>query len=216
MRMIMKKNITAIAVGALCAAWAGTWAQASTAAAGTGEHCTYAVDASQAKVEWTAYKTTEKVGVKGTFAKVEIKAGKPAASIPALLDGASASIEGLSVDSGNPVRDENLRKGFFGLLAKGASIQGKLAKAKGDATQGELVLELSMNGKLGKVPMKYTVGDAGLEATGSMDILNLGGAKALESLAQLCFEQHKGKDGVSKTWSEVGLRIAAPVSKTCK
>jgi hypothetical protein len=52
-------------------------------------------------------------------------------------------------------------------------------------------------------------------ASGSFDMLDFGLKTAFDSIHQACFEKHKGADGVSKTWTEVEVRIAAKVSKTC-
>ena len=34
------------------------------------------------------------------------------------------------------------------------------------------------------------------------------GSKAMESLNKVCFDLHKGPDGISKTWSEVEINVA--------
>jgi polyisoprenoid-binding protein YceI len=183
--------------------------------AADGTHCTYQLDAAQAKVAWTAYKTTEKVGVTAGFNSVQITAGKAAKTIPAALKGASAKIDGLSVESNNEVRNANLKQAFFGLLKNKADIKAAILSAQGDDKQGTAVMNLTLNGKTRKVPMSYTVTDAGLEASGTIDALDYNGSKALKALNELCYELHKGKDGVSKTWSDVALKVTAPIIKTC-
>jgi hypothetical protein len=180
-----------------------------------GTHCTFALDTSKAKVEWTAYKTTEKVGVTAGFKSTQFKTGKPARTVPAALRGATAKIDGLSVESNNELRNANLKQAFFGLLKDKADIQAKIINAQGDDHQGSVEMSLSLNGTTRKVPMKYNVSETGIEATGTIDILEFNGSQPLKALNELCYELHKGKDGVSKTWSEVALRVTAPITKNC-
>lgn len=183
--------------------------------ANEGKQCTYSLDTTQAKVSWTAYKTTEKIGVTAGFNSVKIAAGKPAQSLPAALNGATAKIDGLSVESNNEIRNANLRQAFFGLLRNKADIRARILNTKGDEKQGTATMSLTLNGKTRKVPMNYAVTEVGLEATGTIDVLDYNGSKALKALNELCYELHKGKDGVSKTWSDVALKVTAPITKTC-
>jgi len=175
------------------------------------DECLMGFDPAQVKVEWTGYKTTEKLGAKGTFADLKIHGKNQGKSVDRILSGLRAEINALSVQSGNEARDLNLRETFFGLLAKKAQIQGQIRKVKGTQTQGQFELDLRLNGKQKAIPMQYVVKDSVFEATGELDVLDFGAKSPLEALAQRCLELHKGKDGVSKTWSTVSLRLEAPV-----
>ncbi len=121
----------------------------------------------------------------------------------------------MSVDSGNPVRDENVKKAFFALFEEKAAIKGKITRVEGDATRGRFDLEIRMNRQSNAVPMTYQVSDKAIEAIGKFDFLTFKGSKALDSIHQLCLELHKGADGVSKTWSEMGIKLTAPIERKC-
>ena len=43
----------------------------------------------------------------------------------------------------------------------------------------------------------------------TMNVTNWNASDALSSLNKVCIDLHRGADGVSKTWSEVGLNITS-------
>lgn len=184
------------------------------------EVCHYQFDSSSVKVNWTAFKTTEKVAVNGTVKEVAFKTSEKAKSLKALVEKTSGSGKFDSEkksDSGNPARDATVFQKFFSLFAKQGEFSGSFAKLNGTDTEGKVDLKLSVNGKKTVVPMEYKVtAEGNFEATGSFDMMNLGMEKAHESIHTACEQLHKGKDGVSKTWTEIGLKIAAKLTKECK
>jgi hypothetical protein len=181
--------------------------------------CVYQLDPASLKVTWTAFKTTEKVAVNGNVQEVKVVAPKKAKSLPVLLKGVigSGSFDDVKKsETGNPGRDQTLFEKFFSLLSKKAQFKGGFATVKGDDQAGKMNLMLSVNGKKGAVPMAYQLSPEGaFEAVGTFDLLNYGMEKAHASIHQACEQLHKGKDGVSKTWTEVGLKIAATIKKDC-
>jgi polyisoprenoid-binding protein YceI len=175
------------------------------------------------QVEWTGYKTTEKVAVQGRFEKIQFASkNEKGCTATEVLEGATAEVQLASVSSGNPVRDANLRAGFFALLSESGKAMAVMTQVKpkdGDSGSAVLQLTLLQKGKLQThdIPLTYQLkgkpGERQFEATGSFDLLKVGAQNAVESIAHICKELHKGKDGVSKTWSEVGLKISAQVSQ---
>jgi hypothetical protein len=181
--------------------------------------CFYQLDPASVKVTWTAFKTTEKIGVNGNVQGVSVQTPKKVKSLSALLKGVTASgkfDEVKKSETGNPGRDQTLFDKFFSLLSKKAQFKGGFTQVKGDDQSGKLNLLLSVNGKKGSVPMEYKAGADGVfEATGTFDVMSFGMQKAHASIHQACEELHKGKDGISKTWTEVGLKIVANIQKDC-
>lgn len=155
-------------------------------------------------VEWTGYKYTEKAAVKGQLKtiKASIK-GRPR-TLEQLLLATSFEVDSLSVDSGDAARDSNLREHFFKLM-KSPKITGKILSYKDNVAQVELML----NGVSQQVPFTVTKEGAMISATGEIDILNFSMQPSLKKINEICFELHKGKDGVSKTWNQVNLLIKA-------
>jgi len=127
------------------------------------------------------------------------------------------------VNSGNPVRDGNLKSGFFALLSETGKVQGVFKSIQQKTPDsGDLVLALTTTRK-GKaetfeIPLTFQVvgkeGERIFQAQGTLDLLKIGASSAVESISAICRELHKGKDGVSKTWSEVGFQISVPVNSS--
>ena len=174
--------------------------------------CVYQFDPASVKVTWTAFKTTEKVGVNGNVQDVKVVAPKKAKSLPVLLKGmiGSGSFDNVKKsETGNPGRDQTLFDKFFSLLSKNAQFKGGFATVKGDDQAGKMNLMLNVNNKKGPVPMEYKLGsDGAFEAVGSFDMMNFGMEKAHASIHQACEQLHKGKDGISKTWTVLTLPVA--------
>jgi polyisoprenoid-binding protein YceI len=184
------------------------------------EKCRFEVDPASIEVGWTAFKTTQKVAVKGSFARADAKVRKPSgSSIPGLLKGSTARIElrdEKSSQSGNPARDQTLYQHFFSHLSSRGGIEGRVLAVRGDKDAGDLEMDLRLSGKQGRVAMKYTRSPEGiLSAKGTIDLLAFGAKNAFDDIHSACENLHKGADGVSKTWSEVDIEITAKISGGC-
>ncbi len=78
------------------------------------------------KVSWTAYKTTEKIGVGGSFTEITLNDTKTGTSPEAILEGATFSIPVSSLFTDNDDRDSKLKEFFFGVLKNKELISGTL------------------------------------------------------------------------------------------
>lgn len=171
----------------------------------------YSYKPGSVKVEWTAYKFTEKTGVKGTFKTVTTSVKAPPQSETELLLGTSFEIDALSVNTDNPARDITLSEHFFKLMTS-PKITGFIKGVK----DGTAMVELKMNGVTKIVKFKYEKKDGKFIATGSLDVLEFAMEPSMKKINESCYELHKGADGVSKTWSTVDLTITAEPVFTCK
>lgn len=176
--------------------------------------CLYRLESDSIHVEWTGYKTTEKAGVKGSFKAVMVKAPAGGAkNIAKALEGATFSIDSTTVTSGNDARDASLREAFFMKLIHAEKISGKLKKVQLEANAGRAILQLELNGKKKSIPVELRVDPSDqITLSGEIDVLHFGAENALQSLHQKCEELHKGKDGVSKTWSTVLIAASGKLS----
>jgi polyisoprenoid-binding protein YceI len=172
---------------------------------------TCGLDKTSVQVSWTAYKTTQKTPVGGTFKKVDVVGVTSAPDLMTLAKGLEFVIDKTSVDSKNPGRDQTLTESFFSVL-KG-DIRGKITAV--DMASHQLILHLQLNGKALDLPLQYEMVGQKFSAKGNMDILAFAGDSALQSLNKKCFDLHKGADGVSKTWSEVGLMVTGTLLGQC-
>ncbi len=155
----------------------------------------------QPKLEWTAFKTPEKVGVKGTFNTIELNGAKDSGTIEEDIKEATFKIVPSSVNTTDPLRDGKLKDGFFAMMT--GDITGKFI----DFKEGKATVEITMNGVTVQKEFAYTATGGVLKINGSIDIIaDFKGNKAFNSIHELCKELHAGK-----TWTDV--EIAVEISK---
>ncbi len=165
------------------------------------EQALYTIDAKQSTVQWTAYKTTDKVPVKGTFTEINISKTNDGSTAPASLEGLEFEIPVSSIYSKDSIRDGKLNKFFFAVMENTLSLKGSFSIK--DESNGQIAL--SMNGLIKELPFTYEMSKDTILINAKMDLNNWETENALESLHQACLELHTGADGVSKTWDEVSI-----------
>lgn len=156
-------------------------------------------------INFTAYKTTEKIPVGGQFKKVEVLSGGQGNSVKEAINNTEFSIPVASLFTKDTSRDYKIRKYFFGVMSNTNLLSGKLILT--DDTNG--VAKMTMNGETKDVPFTYTIKDNTFAMQATINVNDWNAAKALASLNKICEDLHKGADGVSKTWSEVALNITS-------
>lgn len=161
-------------------------------------------------VNWTGYKTSDKIAVKGKFEKVEISNSKEAATAIEAINGTEFSLPVSSLASGDATRDTKLKTLFFAVMDATASLTGTVnLEADGKGT-----VNLKMNNITKAIPITYIVSDQIVELHGTLDILNdFKADTAFASIHKACEALHTGADGVSKTWSEVAIDAAIYLKK---
>ena len=165
----------------------------------------FVLDNAKNSVEWTAYKTTEKVPVKGKFKKVEIISGGEGNSVKEAIHNAEFSIPISSIFTSDSSRDYKIRKFFFGVMDNTKLLSGKLVIENDSLGYADI----TMNGISEKLPFSYLIKDKEFSMATKMDVLNWNAQSSLDSLNLICKELHKGLDGISKTWSEVAINISS-------
>lgn len=154
-------------------------------------------------VFWTGYKTTSKTPVKGQFMKLNITNPKQASTAKEAIDGIEFSIPVSSLFSNDESRDTKLKDFFFKVMDQTAFLSGSVS------IQNDTLIHvaLKMNGLTKTIPMSYFLNGQMLSMQGKLDLADWNAQEALNSLHQVCEEKHTGNDGISKTWSEVGLSV---------
>src|SRR5690606_18071394 len=104
--------------------------------------CSWSYSNEATTVNWTAYKFTEKAGVKGAFDSIRIQANSGSADLKSLLSEASFEIPVSSVNTANPDRDQKIRKFFFGNLKNSDLLKGKVTAVNGEGEEGDLEINL--------------------------------------------------------------------------
>ncbi len=175
------------------------------------EICFYAYDNATTEFAWTAYKTTEKVAVGGTFNVIDITSDNSSDDAAALIESMKFSIETASVNSANEERDGKIANLFFGTLNT-ASIDGRVKKLKDN---GKAVIEISMNSMKADIEGDYTLVDGKFTFNTSVEMSIWNAMNGIETLNEACNDLHTGEDGVSKLWSEVALSFSTQLTSDC-
>lgn len=149
------------------------------------------------KLEWTAYKTPEKIGVTGSFDSIVLNNVGSTGTIEGDIKGADFKVDTKTVNTNDATRDGKLVEGFFKLM--NGEISGKFI----DFKEGKATVEITMNGVSTEKEFTYTVNETTLTINGSIDIINdFDGTSAFNNLHELCKDLHMGK-----TWTEVDLKV---------
>lgn len=165
----------------------------------------FSVGKAKTDIVFTAYKTTEKVGVNGEFKEINITSGGDGDSVKEAINGVIFSIPIKSLATKDSSRDYKIKKFFFGVMASTQELTGRLSLT--DDTTG--VAKLTMNGETKDIPFTYTIVDKTFNMQAVIDVNTWNAGAALASLNEVCKVLHTGADGVSKTWSEVALNITS-------
>ncbi|WP_442267020.1 YceI family protein [Tenacibaculum sp. ZS6-P6] len=165
----------------------------------------FAIKNAENSINFTAYKTTDKVPVKGMFKKIEVLKGGEGNSVKEAINGAEFEIPISSIETKDNGRNIKIRKFFFGVMANTISLTGKLSIENDSIGSAEF----TMNNVTEKLPFTYTIKDKVFSMSAIMDIEKWNAKNAVDSLNIACKDLHKGADGVSKTWSEVAINVTS-------
>lgn len=163
----------------------------------------FTVESEATSINWTAYKTTSKVPVKGQFTDVTIEPPQNALTVVEALNGLKFNIPVSSLFTKDTIRDGKLKKFFFGTMQNTNSITGTLTLT--NETAGSV--KLTMNGIAKALPITVSINANIATLRATMDLDNWQGQLAIEALNAACSELHSGEDGIPKTWSEVNIEV---------
>ena len=155
------------------------------------------------KVGFTAYKTTDKVPVKGSFKNVGISNDHVGSTPLDALNGIEFSIpvSSLFTNDATGIRDPKLLKFFFGVMTNTELISGVFHSA-----DKKCAIDVTLNGTSVNIPLEYTMDtDTSISFKGVLNLEDVNALDALASINKACKELHTGPDGISKTWSEVAV-----------
>ena len=163
------------------------------------------------KVGFTAYKTTEKVPVSGEFKEINITKSQDGSTPLEALNGLEFSIPVSSLFTNDPtgVRDPKLLEFFFNVMKNPELISGSFK-----VEDNKCSVDLTLNGETHNLPLEHaTADDSKITLTGVMNLEDWNAMDAVNSINKACEILHTGKDGVSKTWSEVALNAEVMLQK---
>ena len=179
------------------------------------EGCTFQYNPGATELKWTAFKFTEKVGVGGTFDRFSVENATKANDPFAALTGLRFNIDTSSVNSNHKERDGRIRSYFFGSMESGKMISGRIVEFEGTES-GKARMEIIMNGISRVQELQYKLMNGmEVEIWGKIQVTDWKSEKSLDSLNEVCYDLHKGEDGISKLWPEVEIRAYTRLEKTC-
>jgi len=173
---------------------------------------TYSVVNDSTKVSFIAYKTTDKAAVGGVFKEITLTNTGEGKTAFEALNGTKFSIpvSSLFTNDATGTRDPKILKFFFGVMKNTELISGEF-KVSG---KNSCSIDVTLNGETANIPLQYTEkSDTSLSFDGVMNIENWDGLAAIASINKACKALHTGKDGVSKTWSEVAVHADVLLNK---
>jgi polyisoprenoid-binding protein YceI len=174
--------------------------------------CEFSFNQEKTSIQWTAYKFTKMVGVKGTFNGFTVTGAKNSDTIEGAVKDIQFQIRTETVSTNNPERDPKIKDFFFGKFQNGL-ISGSFK----EIAAGKATLSLSMNGVSKDVPVTYSITDnQKLKVNSKINVLDWNAKDSLDALNAVCSEQHKDTDGLSKLWPDVDIEIQSEFSTTCK
>lgn len=163
----------------------------------------YAVEAKSTTINWIAYKTTQKLPVKGRFTKVTVENPKNASTVLEALNGLKFNIPVSSLFTNDTIRDGKLKKFFFGTMKNTNNISGTLTMKN----ENSGFVELTMNGISKMLPITCVIDNQKVRIEALMDLDNWQAQLAIKALNVACNDLHTGDDGISKTWNEVKIEV---------
>ena len=177
--------------------------------------CIYSLLKDSTMVNWTAFKTNARVGVKGHFDEFKVWLPKNVYSPAEALVGTSFDIGTKSINTGNAERDPKLVKFFFAALADGELIKGEIVSAEGNENEGNGLIKLMFNGVTNEIGYTYQIKGKKIYLKTGIDLDEWDGSDAVKSLNTECYDLHTGADGVSKLWPDVEIEVIAMLKKQC-
>lgn len=166
-------------------------------------------------LKWTAYKTSEKVAVAGTFNEIIVSGGEKSTKLTEVLKTIKFTIPTKSTNTTNPERDATIVNGFFGAMLNTDLILGQVSGVEGDNEKGKCSFFATINDVEKEITMDYSVSDNVVKLVGELDLNNWNAKDAVASLNKVCNEKHKGADGVSVLWPNISLEISVALTKRC-
>lgn len=179
------------------------------------ENCPYVLANNGLEVHWTAYKTSEKIGVNGRFEDIMAEGMDANAEPIMVFQHAKVIIPIAGLNSDNEIRDPKIKDSFFGSLGINELI-GKVRTIEPTTeTNGKITLSVMFNQIENPVVGEYTVEGNEITAKFDINVEEWNAASGITELNKVCEDLHTGADGKSVLWPDVTVTIKAKVKKAC-
>ena len=156
-------------------------------------------------IQWTSFKTLEKIGVSGDFFKYNLQTQKNLPSIIKALEASSVKLDLKDLDAKADIKTNNIQSYFVKHLFS-TKVDAKIKKAYNTS----LILEITMNGVKRDIPFNYKLVGNKLNAKGYFDAGDFVMDKVMHILAT-------GVAGhMNKGWDDIPVSFELDYSKKCK
>lgn len=159
-------------------------------------------------LSWIAYKTSNKVPVKGQFTEFSTNHNPNASSALEAFDGLDFKIPISGLVTNDTIRDQKIKTFFFKTLKNTAEITGQIRMK----TENSGIAKITLNGITKEIPISLTKINNAIHVEGVMDLNNWQAHEALKMLTAVCKDLHTGEDGIAKTWSEVKIEVVTELN----
>lgn len=163
------------------------------------------VNLDKVNVKWTSFKTLEKIGVSGTFKKVQLSSKENSSSLKEALESAKVKINISDIDANAAIKTNNILK-YFVTNLETKNIDAKIK----NVYDKSLEIELYLNGKKQIIPMSFTNKNNTIMAKGVIDALDFNLSPALKILnTEVAGHLNKG-------WYDIPIYFNLAYLKECK
>lgn len=174
--------------------------------------CSYKFDLEKSEIKGTGYKLTEKTAVSGQFTGFKLNKEETANKREDLFKNLVVTVDLMTLDSGNALRDKNLRETLFANIVGDSVVTVSVKKM----TAKTIETDVKLNDKVQKVVFTYSFDKEGyILAQGTFDVLKFAMGDQVASLKKRCGSLHTGSDGKSVTWTDFNLSVKAKMTKKC-
>jgi len=179
--------------------------QLSTALLFTSLNASECIDIKSLSVGWTSYKTMAKIGVSGTFNKLELLKSQDTSTINSALVGTKVKLSMQNIDAKAKIKTTNIVKFFLPKLS-----QEEISATIISVGEKSLDLEILLNDKKEIVPMSYTLDGGVMQAKGVIDARDFAMENALKNL-NTNVAGHKNKG-----WLDIAINFELIYTNKCK
>ncbi|MCR9170909.1 MAG: YceI family protein [bacterium] len=176
------------------------------------EKCFYSLNQDTYELKFTAYKTTGKLPVGGTFNDVTFIAGE-AESMEEAIGSIAFEINTASIETNDEGRNAKISEHFFGTINT-PTITGKVVSI--DPEAGSAEVSFTMNGMSVTVPGNFTMDGQDFTFGTEIDVQKWNAVSGITALNEVCEDLHTGDDGVSLLWQLVDISFSGSLNKDCE
>lgn len=157
-------------------------------------------------VKWVSYKTMAKIGVGGNFSQINLHIQNTNTStLKAMLEGATVDLNLKHLDAHMTLKNSNIVKFFTSGLG-----DKKISTKIISVDEKSLSIEITLNKITQTIPMKYSLKDSHILATGVIDALDFNLVPALRVLNKNV-SGHKNKG-----WNDISISFNMPYNTKCQ